>query len=224
MQYRTRVVSTCDMSETKNTELRLLIKTVTTALEKYNVTYWIDYGTVLGAYRYCDVIPWDHDADIGYLETDYKKVVRAAEEVNTLRGFKMNSLISNYKNHTLDLFRWKKVKNWWSVHTLFNFISGKNDTSDNYIMYVVMPRDNSILIFIRNFFFEYFPYKFLNNRSRVKLAHFEVFTLRNITELVQWRYFLTYNNAIPYNIDCLSTLDFHNSKFKSKTVCHDVVI
>ena len=37
---------------TNNTEaLRDLIYKVTTSLEKHNVTYWLDYGTMLGAYR-----------------------------------------------------------------------------------------------------------------------------------------------------------------------------
>lgn len=215
--------STCDVSETKNNELRILIKTVSKALEKRNVTYWLDYGTALGAYRHCDVIPWDHDADIGYLETDYKKVIQAADDVNKLQYFKMNSLIAKYKDHTLDLFRWKKVKNWWSFSSVYNYISGNNDTSENYMMYVVMPMDNSVLIYIRNFLYEYFPAAFIETRSRVKFADFEAYVTRDITELVRWRYHFTYDNAVPYDLDCLNVLTSYSSRGELKKACPQVV-
>jgi hypothetical protein len=210
-------VAICDVSMEKNNKLRTLLKTVITSLEKHNVTYWVDYGTALGAYRYCDVIPWDHDADICYLETDYKKVLSAAEEVRNKQGFKMNSFIASYGEHTLDLLRWRKVRNWWSINSLINYIIGKNDSAENFIMYVNMPRDNSLLIYFRNFFIEYFPFKFLERRSRIKIWNFEAYTLRNLTELVKWRYFLTYNKVVPYNTRCLRT--FYNSDLRNLSNC-----
>lgn len=36
-------------------------------LDRMNVTYWLDYGTALGAWRMADVLPWDHDSDISIL-------------------------------------------------------------------------------------------------------------------------------------------------------------
>ena len=41
----------CDISEAKLDNLRLLIKTVANALEKEKVRYWLDYGSLLGSYR-----------------------------------------------------------------------------------------------------------------------------------------------------------------------------
>ncbi|XP_060584310.1 uncharacterized protein RP689-like [Ruditapes philippinarum] len=112
----------CDISPQKSENLRVLIKTVSRALEMYNVTYWVDYGTVLGAYRYCDVIPWDHDADIGYLESERRKVIQAGAVVNSHRGFFMDDTKASYGNYTLDLFVWKKVKNWWSFSSIGNLL------------------------------------------------------------------------------------------------------
>jgi hypothetical protein len=34
-------------------------------LQKHNIPYWLDAGTLLGIYRDGDLISWDYDADIG---------------------------------------------------------------------------------------------------------------------------------------------------------------
>ena len=47
--------------------LRHLVRGVIRTLERLNQTYWIDHGTLLGAVRDRDLLPYDHDADIGEL-------------------------------------------------------------------------------------------------------------------------------------------------------------
>jgi len=47
-----------------------LLKRVLDIFNKHNVAYWIDYGTLLGAIRDKDIIPWDHDADISFIMPD----------------------------------------------------------------------------------------------------------------------------------------------------------
>ncbi len=36
-------------------------------LEAVRVTYWLDWGTLLGAWRNQSVIPWDDDGDVAVL-------------------------------------------------------------------------------------------------------------------------------------------------------------
>ena len=54
--------------------------------EKYNITFWLSHGTMLGVFRDSDIIPWDDDIDIGLLLQDKPKVRLAEKELREL-GF-----------------------------------------------------------------------------------------------------------------------------------------
>ncbi len=43
--------------------------------EEYDLTYWMDYGTLLGSVRHDDFIPWDDDLDVGMMRRDYLELI-----------------------------------------------------------------------------------------------------------------------------------------------------
>ncbi|AYV81428.1 MAG: phosphorylcholine metabolism protein LicD [Harvfovirus sp.] len=74
-------------------KLYKMIYTVTRILEIYNIQYWMDGGTLLGAVRHKGIIPWDEDADFEIFDSEEEKM----------------KLIYN----PLERFGYKMMATWW---------------------------------------------------------------------------------------------------------------
>lgn len=48
---------------------------ITDILDKYNIKYWLDYGTLIGIMREGRLLPWDDDIDISIFEEDSELMV-----------------------------------------------------------------------------------------------------------------------------------------------------
>jgi hypothetical protein len=62
--------------------LYLVIKYTCFFLEKHNIIYCIEGGTLLGSYRHEGIIPWDNDVDIMIFKDGYNKMLKLMNEYN----------------------------------------------------------------------------------------------------------------------------------------------
>ena len=58
-----------------------LMSDIHTVCKKFNIPYWLEGGTLLGAIRHGGIIPWDSDLDIGMKESDFNLFTEKMEEL-----------------------------------------------------------------------------------------------------------------------------------------------
>jgi phosphorylcholine metabolism protein LicD len=95
---------------------RYLMKELVELLDKNDITYWIIGGTLLGAVRHSDMVPWDDDIDIGIFESDLDKLL----ELNKVLKKKNMEIIKHWELYKIvfidnefpfvDIFLYKKDK------------------------------------------------------------------------------------------------------------------
>lgn len=144
-----------------------LLRFIDNVCNKYEINYWIDYGTLLGAVRHGGFIPWDDDIDISVMREDYEKLIEVLPiEIKNQPEFERNCgltlLLDNHENY------FKGFKSVYDVNV------GDNDLSDSkfcflqicllkpFIKIDIFPKDyvedDKIDFFLKNYAFQ--SYKF----------------------------------------------------------------
>ncbi|XP_060520763.1 ribitol 5-phosphate transferase FKRP isoform X2 [Cylas formicarius] len=74
------------------TNLRKTARHVFATLDETGIRYWLEAGSLLGAMRSGDILPWDHDVDVGYMRDDLLrcKALKRATDKPTVdkKGFR----------------------------------------------------------------------------------------------------------------------------------------
>ncbi|XP_078357452.1 uncharacterized protein LOC144642361 [Oculina patagonica] len=100
----------CYLTKQEQGKLRHILRHVITIFEDMNVTYWLDYGTLIGALRSGDILSYDTDGDVAFLVNEFYK---PQEVRDRLRKFEIfygygESYFgrARYGNMWVDVTRW----------------------------------------------------------------------------------------------------------------------
>ena len=82
-----------------------ILKAFIRVCEKHNLTYFLVYGTALGAIRHKGFIPWDDDIDVGMPRADYEKYIQLQSEYEGTPYF-----IQTFKSDPCYIYNYAKLR------------------------------------------------------------------------------------------------------------------
>ncbi|XP_065673309.1 uncharacterized protein RP688 [Hydra vulgaris] len=176
---------TCYLDEDGKNSLHFILSTLIKSFEKYNVFYWLDYGTLLGALRHGDIISWDHDGDISILLND-SNLENALTEIRS-HGVEANSMVAQFNGFHVDIVRWNKYKN----------------NNGEWILEKYYPpwnQDNSIVKLHRKF--ESFSFSLVEKRKHILFINQTSSVPLDSEKLIKFRYPWTWRVSFPYKWKC----------------------
>ena len=99
------------MKRTWAAHLRILVE-LKVLFDKYGLTYYADFGTLLGAVRHKGIIPWDDDIDISMPRKDFMTLLEHGDEIGgglCIRSIYSSDTFTNFHavaTHKVDTLKW----------------------------------------------------------------------------------------------------------------------
>ena len=140
-------------------------------LKKYNISYWINYGTLLGAVRHKGFIPWDDDLDLGMMREDYLKVPEIFNKELSSYGFSIR----------LD----SAIKFYWEYSPSQRFQLGEIYPHDLYFKKITDENEKKDLDKKANLCYQEFLKEFDLRESRKSFALYNEIEFNKIQKLIE---------------------------------------
>ena len=86
-----------------------LLKFMDNICKKYDLEWWLDYGTLLGSIRHGDFVPWDDDLDCAMMREDYNKIITIIDD--EIKENNLTKVIGAYKLDRTDI----QTKRWFQI-------------------------------------------------------------------------------------------------------------
>ena len=158
--------------------------------EKYDIEYYLTFGTLLGAVRHKDVIPWDDDMDIWVTREGLKKLKNISQDEwgeNIIIDYGENLFCDFtpriiYKNAEIKSYEYEEIGDIYPMK--YPFID---------IFILDNEYDSVILRKIRNFLLITVYGRALGHRKRINYKKYSllfipiVFLLSTIRKIIQFR-------------------------------------
>lgn len=109
---------------------------------KYNIRYFVIYGTAIGAIRHKGFIPWDDDIDIGMLLEDYKRLLQIPKDEWEKRGMELITPLDFYPSHLMMINRIYKKGTIFEKKTRLKY-----DKRNGYTQYPLRPIGIDIFVY-----------------------------------------------------------------------------
>eukprot|EP00794_Sanderia_malayensis_P007581 gene7581-8420_t len=180
----------CYLSTDDKNDLIYLLKGLIQEFQAHKITYWLDYGTLLGAIRYGGVIPWDGDGDVSIIHPGDKYDATSWIDDLARRGIGANMMIARYGNMQVDIMRWKR------------FYVIENDKNVTYL-YKYYPASTKDSFAVRmHHKLESFPEDWIEPRKSVDFNGTKAHVPCKWKELLAKRYPMSLSFTFPYKWKC----------------------
>lgn len=145
-------LGSCLIDEKKVYLIQRLMGLLTSYFHKHKIFYFCMAGTALGALRHKGQIPWDPDADIGMVDTDFKRLLESEEFSSFLKA---NNIVSGIRRNgngfftirspslgthmSSDVFVYRKVPRGLILKCKWNYLKNYNHIPTCHIKTKYLP-------------------------------------------------------------------------------------